>query len=325
MSEINNKQRLLRLLAYLQKNTDVYHQASMADLCKVMGYENAEAGRKTLSRDLKILMEEGTGVEVSRGSRNTWYYDKWSFEKAEVRLMADAVLSARFISDTRRKELVKKLGTLVSAEDAKKLRQRIYTPVDAKHSNRHLYINIEKLMEAIERSSAVCFQYFDYNEEKKQVLRRDGKYYHVNPYDLVWDNEFYYLLGSSDVHTDVGPYRVDRMCSLSFTADKAAPPPAGYSVEDFMRRNFRMFSGEPTEVILECENEVMRSMIDRFGYDVDTWKISDTAFRAKVVVGDSRMFYGWVFSSGGKVRIISPDAMVETYREMLMKTLDLTK
>ena len=69
MSEINNKQRLLRLLAYLQKNTDVDHQASMADLCKVMGYENAEAGRKTLSRDLKILMEEGTGVEVSRGSR----------------------------------------------------------------------------------------------------------------------------------------------------------------------------------------------------------------------------------------------------------------
>ena len=46
MPENNNKQRLLRLLAYLQKNTDVDHQASMADLCKVMGYENAEAGRK---------------------------------------------------------------------------------------------------------------------------------------------------------------------------------------------------------------------------------------------------------------------------------------
>ena len=42
------------------------------------------------------------------------------------------------------------------------------------------------------------------------------------------------------------------------------------------------------------------------------------------VTGDSRMFYGWVFSSGGKVRIISPDTMVETYREMLIKTLNLT-
>ena len=101
MSEINNKQRLLRLYAYLQKFTDVEHQATIEDLCEVAGYENAESGRKTISRDLKIMVEEDAGVEMSQGNRNTWYYDGRSFEQAEVRLLADAVLSARFISDNR--------------------------------------------------------------------------------------------------------------------------------------------------------------------------------------------------------------------------------
>ena len=325
MSDINNKQRLFRLYAYLRMYTDVDHPVSVADLVKAMGYENAETGRKTLSRDLKIMVEENTGAEVSRGSKNMYYYDGRVFEKAEVRLMADAVLSARFISDTRRRELVKKLGTLVREGDKKELRQRIYYSSDVHHSNHHLYSNIEKLMEAIELSLTVRFQYFDYNADKEQVLRHDGKYYCVNPFDLVWDDEFYYLLGTSDEHPDIGPYRVDRICSLSITGNAAAPPPAGYSVEDFMRQNFRMFSGEATEVILECENEVMRSMIDRFGFDVETWRVSDTVFRAKVVVGDSRMFYGWVFSSGGKVRIISPDSMVEKYHEMLENTLRLAR
>ena len=41
MSEINNEQRLLRLYAYLQKFTDVEHQATIADLCEVAGYKNA--------------------------------------------------------------------------------------------------------------------------------------------------------------------------------------------------------------------------------------------------------------------------------------------
>ena len=325
MSEINNKQRLLRLYAYLQKFTDVEHQATIADLCEVAGYENAESGRKTISRDLKIMVEEDTGVEMSQGNRNTWYYDGRSFEKAEVRLMADAVLSARFISDNRRKELVKKLGTLVSTEDAKELRQRIYSSTGTRYNSRLLYHNIEKLMEAMERSLAVRFQYFDYDEKKARILRHDGKYYQVNPYDLVWDDEFYYLLGTSDEHPEVGPYRVDRICSLTVTAEAAAPRPKDYSVEDYMQQNFRMFSGEPVEVVLECENEVMRSIIDRFGYEVRTWKSSDTTFRAKVIVGDSRLFYGWVFSSGGKVRIISPDVMVEKYREMLESTLELMR
>ena len=50
MSEINNKQRLLRLYAYLQKFTDVEHQATIADLCEVAGYgsEGQPANRKSI-------------------------------------------------------------------------------------------------------------------------------------------------------------------------------------------------------------------------------------------------------------------------------------
>ena len=68
-----------------------------------------------------------------------------------------------------------------------------------------------------------------------------------------------------------------------------------------------MFQGEETEVTLECTNEMMRYIIDRFGEEVETWNSSDDTFNVKVHVTDSPTFYGWVFSFAGKVRITGPD------------------
>lgn len=321
MADANSKQRLLRLLAYLRKFTDVDHQVTIAELSEAMGYENAESGRKTLSADLKIMQEEGMGIEISRGAKNTYYYDDRTFEKAEVRLLTDAVLSARFISRTRSRELVKKLGTLVSKPDAGRIRRHIYSAGRLKYDNRLLYNNIELLLEAMERQLQVSFQYFDYNILKERVLRHDGKIYRISPYDLVWDEEFYYVLATSEEHPDVGPYRVDRICNLKLLPEPAVPAPKSYSPETYVQQSFHMFGGDETEVVVECENEVMRSIIDRFGVDVNVWKSSEATFRAKIVVGDSRLFYGWVFASGGKVKIISPEQMVGKYRGMLEEGL----
>lgn len=80
-----------------------------------------------------------------------------------------------------------------------------------------------------------------------------------------------------------------------------------------------MFSGQTQEVILQCENETMKSVIDQFGEDVETRTVNQQLFRAKVNVNVSQTFFAWVFQFNGKIRIYGPDEVREQYREMLQR------
>ena len=78
-----------------------------------------------------------------------------------------------------------------------------------------------------------------------------------------------------------------------------------------------MLGGKKCRVRLLCENLLMNSIIDRFGEDVHT-EISDGRhFIVETEVDLSSNFYGWVFASGGKMRILSPDEAVDGFKSML--------
>ena len=78
-----------------------------------------------------------------------------------------------------------------------------------------------------------------------------------------------------------------------------------------------MFNSPHEEVELICDNDVMDSIIDRFGEDVVTYSYGPESFKAVVNIAVSNVFYSWVFGFGGKVKIQSPDAVKERYAEML--------
>ena len=121
----------------------------------------------------------------------------------------------------------------------------------------------------------------------------------------------------SDAREGITNYRVDRMCNTKRLEEPAVPLPAELDIDEYVEHQFRMFQGEETEVTLECANEMMRYIIDRFGEEVETWNSSDDTFNVKVHVTDSPTFYGWVFSFAGKVRITGPDRIRDKYGEMV--------
>jgi len=68
--------------------------------------------------------------------------------------------------------------------------------------------------------------------------------------------------------------------------------------------------------MLLCENSVMRSVIDRFGEYVKTEAVDKEHFHAIVDVAPSPPFFAWVFTFGGKIRIIEPEQVALKMREM---------
>ena len=78
-----------------------------------------------------------------------------------------------------------------------------------------------------------------------------------------------------------------------------------------------MLNGKECTVTLLCENILMNSIIDRFGEDAPTQIVDKNHFTVEATVDLSSNFYGWVFASAGKMRIVEPQEAVDGFCRML--------
>ncbi len=323
MTSIRNKQRPFRLLKYLYENTDEEHPISTTELVRIFVAEDAHAKRKTVKDDIDVLVGEGFDVVTVRGRNNSFFLGTRKFELPEVKLLIDAVSSSRFISAEKSETLINKLTDMVSRHQAEKVCRHLYTAEHVKADNKQIYYIVDAVTDAINEGKKIRFQYFDYDGKKEKCLRHDGAEYSVSPYALVWDDSHYYMCGYSDAKQMIVNYRVDRMCNTEIKDEKAVALPEGFSMDDYVRKQFHMFAGDETEVILECRDDMMKYIIDQFGEEVETRKVSEDTFQAKVHVADSPTFYGWVFPFEGKIQIVEPEEIREKYRSMV-KAADRT-
>lgn len=323
MTSIRNKQRPFRLLKYLYENTDEEHPISTTELVRIFVAEDAHAKRKTVKDDIDVLVGEGFDVVTVRGRNNSFFLGTRKFELPEVKLLIDAVSSSRFISAEKSETLINKLTDMVSRHQAEKVCRHLYTAEHVKADNKQIYYIVDAVTDAINEGKKIRFQYFDYDGKKEKCLRHDGAEYSVSPYALVWDDSHYYMCGYSDAKQMIVNYRVDRMCNTEIKDEKAVALPEGFSMDDYVRKQFHMFAGDETEVVLECRDDMMKYIIDQFGEEVETRKVSEDTFQAKVHVADSPTFYGWVFPFEGKIQIVEPEEIRGKYRSMV-KAADRT-
>ena len=307
------------ILKYLWDNTDETHTVSIKEL-KDHLYENGvHADRKTIVKDLESLTEFGLDVVKTRSTQNQYFLATRHFEGPEVKMLIDAVQSARFLTKRKSKELINKLSNFVAPSQASVIKRHLYVDERNKTCNEAVYIITDSIQNAIIDKQKICFQYFDYDISGKQTLRQKGDRYIVSPYDLIWSNDTYYLAGFHEKKGIVAKFRVDRMLNLKILEDKAAAKPKGYSVAEFFDQEFSMFDGEDCVVTLLCENSLINSIIDRFGKSVRPKIVDDNHFKITVTVDLSSLFYGWVFASEGRMKIVSPKEAINGFKNTFEK------
>ena len=64
---------------------------------------------------------------------------------------------------------------------------------------------------------------------------------------------------------------------------------------------------EEEQVTMAFHNKLAGVVLDRFGKDTQLFPEEDGYFQITVRLQLSPQFYGWVFSLGSEVRILSPD------------------
>ncbi len=323
--ENDNRLRILYLYQLLLSQTDEDHPLTTKKIMDKMDeLHHIHMHRTTVPSDIALL--KAAGFEIIGERKRAWQYylaDR-TFSVPELKILIDAVLSSKFITEKKSQELIEKLISLASENDADKLKRTIHVSGKAKSENEKGYYIVDAINEAMNTNVKISFLYFDYDGKKKQVLKNDGKPYTVSPYDLIWDGDYYYLIGYCDDREDVRIFRVDRIWQQpEILSEEIVKRPRGYKVSKYTQEVFRMFATqEETEVSLLCENHAMKSIIDRFGSRVRTKVMDEDHFRVRVKVCAGPTFYRWVFGFNGAIRIEGPADIKQTYIEMLQKAME---
>ena len=78
-----------------------------------------------------------------------------------------------------------------------------------------------------------------------------------------------------------------------------------------------MYGGQPVQITLQFSNKLIGAVYDRFGEGTKMIPIGDEDCAATVMVQISPTFWGWIFQFGKLMRIISPDGIIEQYKEKI--------
>ncbi len=321
---INQKLKLLYLMDILLEKTDEDHGITMKEIISSLERYDVCAERKALYRDIEELQQYGLDVVSYSNGRTTLYHvASRKFEVAELKLLVDAVQSSKFITEKKSNELIKKLESFASIYQAQHLHRQVYVQDRVKTMNESIYYNVDKIHQSIEKNQSITFQYYQWNVRKEMELKHDGERYEVSPWQLMWDDENYYLIGFDHKAGRIKHFRVDKMLDIENCAHKRQGEEIFQKVDTkaYSRKVFGMYDGEETFVKLKCKNDLVGVMIDRFGKNVPLIPLDKDYFQINVTVAVSQQFLGWLMAIGTGVTVIEPvevrEKMIVTCGEML--------
>ena len=314
----NQKLKMLYLVKIFSEETDDLHPLTMNEIIGKLAAYGVNANRKTLYQDFEELRNFGLDIITEKVGHDYFYsLGSRDFELPELKLLVDSVQSAKFITDKKSAELIKKLESLVSKYEGKQLHRQVVISGRIKTMNESIYYNVDKLHEAIGSGSQVRFKYFQWNVNKEMELRRDGAWYQVSPWALMWDDENYYLVAFDSEDGKIKHYRVDKMLRIDVTKEKRLGQEQfkQFNMPRYTKSLFGMYGGDETKVTIEADNSMVGIFIDRFGKDIFIVPKDEDRFQVNVSVAVSGQFLGWIMALGSGVKIVGPAKVVDLMKD----------
>lgn len=314
----NQKLKLIYLMEIFYDKTDEEHGITMSEIIDALAEYEVTAERKSIYTDIETLKDYGMDIIKCKEGKNWYYYcASRDFEEAELKLIIDSIQASRFITVRKSNELIKKLEKLASNYQAKKLQRQVYVTDRVKTINEKIYLNVDKIHTAIYKDVKVKFQYCQWNVKKELEPKHDGAYYVISPCALSWDDENYYLVGFDDIAGQLKHFRVDKMLNIEITDERRTGKEQYDNINwaEYSKSVFGMFSGKEQSVRLQCSNDFVGIIIDRFGKDVIIIPNDDGTFVVNLNVVVSPQFIGWVVALGDGVKVVGPECVVDRMRQ----------
>lgn len=316
----NQKLKILYILDYLQKNSHETKPVRASELIAMLQQHGIGCDRKTVYSDVAALQEYGVDIISIPGRNGGYYIASRNFELPELKLLIDAVLSSRFLTERKSRELIEKLCNQCNEQDARLMKRNMLVSGRVKSMNETIYYNVDAIQEAIAQNKQICFRYFDWGLDGKRHYRE--KEYLASPYGLCQDHENCYLLALSQRH-GITSYRVDRMTDIRLCEQARVPCPelTGKALNEHANRLFQMYAGDTVTVKMRFHRSLINVVIDRFGKNTMLIPDGKEHFNFTVQVAVSPMFLSWVIGFGAKAEILYPQCVIDQCKKLCMEAM----
>lgn len=312
--------KILWLMKILCDETDEQHPIPMVEIIARLAERGIECERKSVYSDIELLQQFGLDIVYQREQPSGYYVASRDFELPELKLLVDAVQASRFITHKKSLQLIEKLQGLTGKYEAELLRRQLHVSGAPKAGNESIYYTVDAIYSAIAENKQITFRYLDYAHGGQKHFRRDGARYTVSPYALLWDNEYYYMVGYYEQYGRLSNFRVDKMDSVRISEVPRVVGGEQFDAAEYAKRQFSMFSGEVTDVKLRVQRKFIGAVIDRFGDNIMIMPVDEDSVNINIKVEVSPIFIAWLFRFGGGIEVLSPrsvrDEVVRSAEQM---------
>ena len=143
----------------------------------------------------------------------------------------------------------------------------------------------------------------------------------LRAYKLIINDGYYYVLAWNAQRGSTITFRLDRMKGVEILNE----PREGnmefskINMEAYTQQHFGMFSGDKKRVSLRFTNNLLDTMVDRFGTgaDVSYYADGERHFVVNAEIAISDQFYGWLCGFRKMAKIVSPPDVVEDFQNFL--------
>lgn len=338
-----NKYRLLRVFEYMQ-DTDAEHPLNVTQIIEKLQQDDdyeKEPDRKSIMRDLAAIEACGYELAASENHNKGKYMihgkhiTSKPLENYQLKLLADVVKSAHFLSCEDAQRLVQKIMELATPTGRESLQKTVVEDYSLNVGDKKTKLAFNNVLEAILNKKQLRFQYNDkfLPNPQNEDLRYEGFVYHISPYYLVPVNNDYYVIANIAPYDDFCHFRLSRMVNVQLEevaarkitslASQKQLESEGKAIKDYLREHINMWFGETQFVQLHCRQQRRLDVFAKFGNELKMYDCPENKeyFSVSVKVPASDGFFGWVASFGRDVVIAGPNIVREEYKEYLLAML----
>jgi len=321
---MSNKIKLIELISILKNETGVNCDLSVNEINEKMETKfGKKLNEKTLRNDLETLRLCNFDIAVRRGAHGEKFYSNQfkGFDDYELRLLADAISSARFITYEETDKILKKLKGFTNDQVSKKLENNLSFDERIKSKNKFFKYDIDKIHTAVAEELKITFQYGKYNVKKEFSLNHNGIRYEVKPYSIVWMNDYYYLVAMQIGCEGFKNFRVDRMRDVVITTEHFSK--RSFDTAKYLSSLYNMYPGEIEVVELRFKKQLINAVIDKLGLEsLNIMRYDDDTFTIRMEAAISDGLIRWILNWGSDAIVLSPTSVIERLKEESKKMFE---
>lgn len=310
--------RILRLFAVLQEETDESRSMTLRELRDELArrFPEEDCSEQRLRADLSVLQtlcEEGEltfRLDCTAGAHNQKRYRLVhpQFGLNEARMVFDAISTGKFLSECQKNALISGLEGFLSRREVRALKHRVRVK-PCLMQNEQLPQTLRCLYSAIAERRCLHFDYNRFDLDGRQHFYKH--YQNIQPREIVWSQEHYYLVALNPAHAagdQQRNYRVDRMSNVV----PAGPFCLKTDGSPIDCGQFDMFPAkEKCRVTFRLHRDLLDMAFETFGTGIsprpDPDKNDWVRFCTEVEL--STGFDRWVLGQADKLEVLDPPAV----------------